>query len=409
MATSPQNAAFNVTNVYNERFEKLLISLDEAIIDAGRKTVKQQLIESSEQNESRRLLLVVEELANKKKEVAANAEQAYLQGVEDDFHKQLIEDLKVEIEDTPMILDKVLKFDPSLGKLLDVLYTEACSISRLVTCLETLPWLEISILRYVRQPKFQRKDSTGQLIVLRTIRSALSFVGIESLRTLVPALIAKHALPTKSEYAPDLMKHQWIYTLGTGNVAKALAKKFDVRPEFAFNIGLFGNIGRTAIIHLYLRAFENKLRQEISKARKKNDLNHATALSTLEPSQAYMIKLVKHYANYLNTNIIKALNCKWLMIAIGFEDFLKIKELNIEHVNKLNLHPFAKLLFTAQGYMHYRMLAANKLIDKHAASAYLRNFGIDSNDLALISKINLTGIELNISGIVEETEQDSSN
>ncbi len=407
MTNSPQQSAFNVIDVYHERFEKLLISLDEAIIDAGRKTEKQRLIESSEQNESRRLLLGVEELANKKKEVAASAEQAYLQKVEDDFHKFLIADLKVDIEDTPMILEKVLKFDPSLGKLLDVLYTEACSISRLVTCLETLPWLASSILRYVRQPKYQRKDSTGQIVVLRTIRSALSFVGIESLRTLIPALIAKHALPAKSEHTPNLIKHQWLYTLGTGNVSKALASKFDVRPEFAFNIGLFGNIGRTAIVHLYLRTFENKLRQEISKARKKNNINHATALSTLEPSQKYMIKLVKEYAAYVNANVIKALNCRWLMIAIGFEDYLKIKELNIQHVNKLDLHPFAKLLFTSQGYMHYRMLAANKLIDKKAASAYLRNFGIDSNDLSLISKINLTGIELNISGTFEEPEKSS--
>lgn len=405
MAISPKTTALQVTSVLNERFEKLLISTDEAIIDAGRKTEKQQLIESSEQNESRRLLLVVEELANKKKEVAANAEQAYLQGVEDEFHKHLIQDLKVEFQDTKMIMDKVLRFDPSLGKLLDVLYTEACSISRLVSCLETLPWLETSILKYVRQPKYHRKDSSGQLIDLKTIRSALSFVGIESLRTLVPALIAKHALPSKSEFTPDLMKHLWIYTIGTGNTAKAIANKFDVRPEFAFNIGLFGNIGRTVVTNLYLRAFDNKLRQQISKARKKNDLNQATALSTLEPSNRYIVSLTKQYSAIINANIIKALNCRWLMIAIGFEDFLKIKELNIDHVKKLDLHPFANLLFTAQGYMHYRMLAANKLIDKPAATAYLRSFGIDSSHLTILSKVNLTGIELNISGIIEESEE----
>jgi hypothetical protein len=35
---------------------------------------------------------------------------------------------------------------------------------------------------------------------------------------------------------------------------------------------------------------------------------------------------------------------------------------------------------------------------------YLRSFGIGSKEVAIVSKINLTGVELNIAGIIDESE-----
>ena len=404
MTVRLKKSVSQLARVYNDRFEKLLLSLDEAIIDAGQKTEKQKLIEDSEQNESRRLLLVVEELANKKKEVAQTAENAYLLQVEADFHRLLIADLEIEFRDTKMIMERVLKFDQSLGRLLDILYTEACSISRLVKCLETLPWLEEAIMKFVRQPKYRRVDSKGHPIILKTIRSCLSFVGIDSLRTLIPVLVAKHANPMQSEFTPNLVKNMWLYTIGTGNIAKGLAKNYDIKPHFAFNIGLLSNIGRTAIANLYLKSFDNKLREEIIKARKDNNPNQAKALGTLSPSHKYIITLWKRYAAQITADIITALNCRWMMIAVGFEDYANIREISMKHVEAQNLHPYAKLLFSSQGFMQYKMMHREKLMGKQEALMYLRNFGISSNDVSTISKVNLTGVELNIAGVIDESE-----
>jgi hypothetical protein len=400
-----QQRVSQLANEYNMRFEKLLLSRDEAIIDAGLKTDKQRLIETSEQNDSRRLLLVIEELANKKKEVAASAESAYLLEVEADFHQALIADLDIEFQDTAMIMEKILKFDKSLGALLDVLYTEACSITRLMTCLETLPWLEESLLKFVRHPKYRRTDSAGRTITLKTIRSALSFVGIESLRTLVPVLIAKHTNPVQSEFTPNIVKTMWLYTLGTSNIAKALSQKYGIKPHFGYNLGLLANIGRAAVVSLYLRAFDKKLRKEIIKARKKNNMNEAKALSTLRPSNKYIIELWQRHANTITANVVQSLNCRWLMIAVGFEDFAKIQKVDITHLDKLDLHPLAKLLFTSQGFMQYKILNKEKLMGKQEAMIYLRSFGVTSSHVSLISALNFTGIELNIAGIIDQTEE----
>lgn len=390
--------------IYNERFEKLLLSLDEAIIDAGRKTKKQIQIEDSEQFESRRTLLVIEELANKQREVEQTAETEYLQRVEAEFHASLIEELKVQFQDTDMIMDKVLKFDLSIGKLLDVLYTESCTISRLVAIIENIPWLSNAILKFVRQPKYRRVDSTGHPIILKTLRNALSFIGIESLRTLVPVLIAKHANPLQSEFTPDLVKHMWQYTIGTSNITQALAPKYQVKQHIALNLGLFSNIGRTVVVNLYLRAFDAKLREEIIAAQEDNRINYAKNLSTLSPSHNYIISLWQKYAAIVTANVMKSLNCRWMMIDAGFEDLAKMRKVSFQHAEELDLHPFAKLLFCSQGFMQYKMLNNDKLMGKQESLEYLRNFGITSNDVSSINKVNLSAINLTVAGVTETDE-----
>lgn len=380
------------------------MSSDEAIIDAGRKTESQKFIEDSEQFEARRILLSVEELANKKREIVATAKNTYLLQMEADFHQELIADLEVEFRNTQSIMQDVLMFDTNLGKLLDILYTEACSISRLVQCLQTLPWLELALMRFVVQPKYRRLDSAGHPIQLKTIRSALSFIGIESLRSLIPVLIAKHTNPMKSEFTPDLVKNMWLYTIGTGNIAKALAPKNEIRPHFGFNLGLLSNIGRTCVVNLYLRAFDNKLREQIIKARKANNPIQAKALASLSPSHKYIIMLWKKHASKITANIVGAMQCRWLTIATGFEDYSNINEISMASVEKLDLHPFARLLFSAQGFMQYKMMHRESLMGKEEAMMYLRNFGITSNDVAIVSKISLTGVELNIAGKIDESD-----
>eukprot|EP00232_Nephroselmis_pyriformis_P022997 CAMPEP_0182872676 /NCGR_PEP_ID=MMETSP0034_2-20130328/11863_1 /TAXON_ID=156128 /ORGANISM="Nephroselmis pyriformis, Strain CCMP717" /LENGTH=208 /DNA_ID=CAMNT_0025005281 /DNA_START=31 /DNA_END=653 /DNA_ORIENTATION=+ len=207
----------------NSRFDHLLVSLDEAILLSGQKTEKQRIMEDSEQADARRELLFVEEVAIKNREEINQKQNLFIQQVEAEFHVSFINDLAEKIRDTDFVLKKILGYDPELGKLLDVLYTESCSISRLEASIIQMDWLQDAIIKFVKQPKYRRFDSKGKLIVINSLRSALSFVGIESLRTLLPALIAKRSLPPKSEVFPELQKHMWEYTLGTGKACKAIA------------------------------------------------------------------------------------------------------------------------------------------------------------------------------------------
>jgi hypothetical protein len=380
----------------NNRFEHLLVSLDEAVILSGKKTEKQRIMEDSEQADARRELLFVEEVAIKNREEITQKRNLFIQQVEAEFHVSLINDLAERFRNTEFVLEKVLGYDLSIGKMFDVLYTESCSISRLEILIKELDWLSDAIIKFVKQPTYRRFDSKGKLIVIHSLRNALSFVGIESLRTLLPALIAKRSLPPKSALFPELQKNMWEYTLGTGKACRAIAEKEGMKWYLGYNIGLLSTIGRSAITTMYLKAFDGKLREKLIQAQKKQDPAEAEALNTLVPSHKYLISLWHRYADHLTNDLVASLKCRWLMVGIGFEDYTRIKEISFAHVKANNLHPLTSLLFRCQGYMQFKMMKTNNLISKEASMLYLRNFGIVSDDVVLLMKTNLTGIEIKI-------------
>ncbi|MFQ3206053.1 MAG: hypothetical protein ACI9IT_000187 [Glaciecola sp.] len=385
-----------LASTMNNRFEHLLVSLDEAVILSGKKTEKQRIMEESEQADARRELLFVEEVAIKNREDIIQKRKLFIQQVEAELHVSLINDLAERFKNTDFILEKVLGYDPSIGKIFDVLYTESCSISRLEVLIKELDWLSDATINFAKQPKYRRFDSKGKLIVIHSLRSALSFVGIESLRTLLPALIAKRSIPAKSALFPELHKNIWEYTLGTGKTCRAIAEKEGMKWYLGYNIGLLSTIGRSAVTTMYLKAFDGKLREKLIQAQKKKDPAEAEALNTLVPSHKYLISMWDTYADNLTNDLVASLKCRWLMVGIGFEDYIRIKETSFAHVKASNLHPLTSLLFRCRGYLKFKMMKANNLISKEASMLYLRNFGLGSDDVVLLMKTNLTGIEIKI-------------
>lgn len=390
-----------LASILNNRFDHLLISVDDALLFTSQKTDKESIMEGSEQAQARRQLLIIEEDAIKQRKLMSQQQEEFFQKIEAEFHTVLISDLAEKFDDTDYVLKKVLGYNLALGQLLDILYTESCSISRLEACVKQMEWLSQAVIRFVKQPKYRRFDSKGKLIVIENLRSALSFVGIESLRTLLPALIAKHSLPSKTELFPQLQQHMWEYTLGTGKACQAIAKTEGIKWYLGYNTGLLSTIGRNAITKIYLKYFDIKLREEVIIARKENNLVQAEALGNLIPSSKYLISLWQRYADQLTSNLVVELKCRWLMIGIGLEDYTQIKAMTITEVKEKKLHPLTNLLFRCRGYMHFKMMQENGLISKQAAIVYLKSRGIVSDNITLLKKTNLSGLSIKIAGIQE--------
>ncbi|MFC3122974.1 HDOD domain-containing protein [Agaribacter flavus] len=385
-----------LASAFNDRFLQLLISLDEAIVLSGKKTAQMKIFEDSEQQDARRELLMVEEIANRKREIEADAEMTHHLKIEAQFHQRLLVDIEERLQDTDNILSSILNVNEHLGKLLDVLYTEACTLSKLVDHIDALPWLQRAILQFVKQPKYRRVDAKGHAVIISTTKAALSFIGIESLRQLVPVLVSKHVMPPNSEFTPDLQRHLWLYTIGTGNVARELSKEFGVKPHLGFNLGLLASIGHSVVATIYLKAFDIQLREEIIDAKNNNNHVLAQSIAKLTPSHKYIRSLWKMHAAKVAYSIIAALKLRWLNITPGVAGIASIKEISYKYVEKHNLHPLAKLLFKSAGYMQFKLMQKNQLMSKEASMLYLRNFGIAASDLSNLRNVNLTGLELKI-------------
>lgn len=389
----------------NDRFDEFLVSEEKAYATVGKKTAKQIAIENSEQFDSRRALLNVEEDTNKKREQELQQKERLKAKVESEFHEDVAEELQKRLSDTDDIMTSVLDIGTNIGKLMDVLYTDACTISRLVTQIEEMPWLSKRLIQFTHQPKYQRTDASGSAIMIKSLRQALSFIGIESLRTLIPVLIAKHTLPKKSEAFKDLNKHLWIYTLGTGNVAKCLAPRLGARAEFGFIAGLLSAMGTSSVVTQYMKVFDSKQREAIIQCRNSNAMPKAETLNQLTYSAEYLAAYIRLYAGKVSSDIISKFNMRWIMISPGFSDWSKVRNETFKQIQKKELHPIALLLFKSQSFMKFKLLQSSRLISKQESMIWLHNCGINGDDISILSLINLTGISFEIAEEIVSVEE----
>ncbi len=380
----------------NERFDDFLVFEEKAFAKAGKKTAKQIAIENSVQKDSKRELLNIEESANKRREQEVHKKEVIKAKIEREFHESVEAELQTRLDDIEDVIETTLNIDVGIGKLLDILYTDACTISRLVTQIEEMPWLKKRLIRFTHQPKYQRTDSSGSAIIIKSVRQALSFIGIDSLRILIPVLIAKHTLPRRSESFPHFNKHLWLYILGSGNAAKCLAPRLGLRADFGFIAGLLSTMGITAVFSIYLKVFDTKQREAIIKCRESNSPQKAEILNQLTYSPDYLAEYMRQYSPSVTADVISEFNMKWIMIAPGLNDLSKVKRETFKQVVKKEYHPVAQLLFKSRAFMKFKLLQSSRIISKQEAMLWLHNCGITGDDIAILSLINLTSITFEV-------------
>lgn len=212
----------------DDRFENMIISPERVLEMLGRRKVGEVSFEQSEQGDARRLLLHVEKVAIENKRLQEKTEASYLESVSHHLHEILLGELTEQLSYTDELVQNVLNLPENIGELLDALSVKACSVSKLEPIAATMPWLYDELIVVVNTPQFRRKDSRGRIIVVETLRTALSFLGIENLRTLIPSLILKRAMPQITDPYPLIKQKLTPYTTGVAITAKRLAALTDL-------------------------------------------------------------------------------------------------------------------------------------------------------------------------------------
>ena len=239
-----------------ERFENLLISPERAIKLLGKRMPGEISFEQSEQGDARRQLLHVEKVAIENKRLQALSEASYIDSVSHYLHEVVLSELTEQLSFPDELFSNVLNLGDDTGTLLDALSVRAASISKLEPLAASQPWLYDELIQVVNTPQFRRRDSKGRTIVVETLRTALSFLGIENLRLLIPSLVVKRAMPQITDPFPCIKLKLTQYGQGTAVTAKHIAPLYKVRAHDAFAFGMLSQLGRCAIIRLYFKLFD---------------------------------------------------------------------------------------------------------------------------------------------------------
>lgn len=341
---------------FDERFDNLLIAQERVFKMLGRRSPGEVRFEESEQGDARRELLHVEKVAIKNKALQEQHEASFIDSVRYDLHELVMHELNIQLENSEHIYQKVLSLSDETADMLDTLSLRAATISRIEPFAAGQPWLYDELMQIVNSPVHRRRDSKGRVIVVESLRTALSFIGIENLRIILPSLVFKRTLPQITDPYPQI-KHKLLqYANGTAVAARELARFTSVKPMDAYALGMLSNVGRCAIARLYFRLFDTVQRSMLEEAQKNRQRDVHDALLKIRPSANYLIALQNEYADKVCADIFEHMHFKRLAIVAPMR--------TVASKETANPGSLADVLDLARHYTQVRMTYQSRALEK---------------------------------------------
>jgi hypothetical protein len=340
-----------------------------------------------EQQKTARKLLTVEKQAIRERDLNQKMEINFLLSVSEQIDEEVELRMQPFLEDTEHLYNKVIGIDEDLPELLDAASVKAASISKAEPIASNISWLYNDLLKLVNQPKYQRTNSKGKVILVDSMRAGLGFFGIENLSMIVTSLAFKRWLPQITDPFPDIKHRIWEEALGTAISCKQIASISNINPQHAFCLGMLQALGKIVVTRLYFRIFEQVQQEALNETEKKRQHEEHKALQRVSPSGNFLVGLVNQYAFDASTRLVKHMNLQRIPILHA------VLELNSDAPPQ-ELSAMAKLLKQGQTYAQYRMLKRHKLITLEQSKELIRSAQMPKGSLELLKLTDLRSLGL---------------
>lgn len=350
----------------DKRFYNLLIGLSNAQDVAGVEIEGKVKAEQSEQLNARRSLLRVEKLAKRDMELNKRSEINYIEGTRDSLNTIIFEKIEKQFLEPEVIQTKVLSMPHSIAELLDSTSVKAASIAKLEPIIEQIPWLASDLLKLVNTPKYRKTDRLGKAIVVENLRMALSFIGMENLKMVIPSMTFKRAIPQITDPYPAFKNKVWEHALGSALSSQRIATLYKVNPNHAFVLGMFHELGKLAVTRLYFRVFDEVHLEAQVEAHDKQERELHAALMKIQPTANTLLTLMWQHSVPQSSNIIDYLGMQRVFIANAMQEYASKPPID-------NMSPLCKTLFHANGYSKFSMLKRYKLINNEEAKSFIKS------------------------------------
>lgn len=338
----------------DERFENLIISPERAMKLSGKRNPGEISFAQSEQGDARRQLLHVEKVAIENKRLQALSEASYIDSVNHYLHEVLIGELSEHLAFPNELFTQTLNLTDDVGGLLDALAVRATSISKIEPFAAGLPWLYDELMQIVNSAQFRRRDSKGRVIVVETLRTALSFLGIENLRLLLPSLVIKRAMPQITDPYPCIKLKLSQFAHGTAVTAMHLAPHYKLRANDAFTFGMLSQLGRCAVIRLYFKLFDKVHLHLLRECQKDKERQRHDALLKVAPSANYLVAIQEEYAEKVAADMLENMMLKRMVLGSAMR--------HCADSNPAEVGSLPRVLEQARTYTKVRMLHQARLV-----------------------------------------------
>ena len=371
----------NLTDLY-QRSLSLFISKEFAgkTLGQGQTTEKQH----SEETFSRRELLEVEEQAKQEKIIAEHGEKHFRNQVMSAFFSKLTTQIMAEFDQKESFYRHFLNLEDAAPTILEILSLPSASINRITPLIKLLPWLAGEMINLVNKPQYRKRAD----VKVSDPNLAISYVGLDNLKLIVPTFILKHALPITTAPYPLMKRKLWNDGLSVALAAKALAEHKELDWYSAFAAAMLSNIGYLAVITCYLGKFNEMHNEEMRQAYENKDKRLHDLLVQAEISPELLLSLMTEHSSKVGADLIELMRFDRLEVTEPIFDLAYGADLK-------KMSPTAQVIAKARAYVAYRSLAREDLIDKDEAKRLLTSVNMSPQEIALLKKSDIDHIKLN--------------
>ncbi len=339
--------------------------------------------QGSEQENRRRELLSVEVKAQQEKIVAAHGEEHFRKQVMATFFAQVNKKVNEEFDNKAYLFNRILNIEEAAPMILELLSLRATSINKIKPLATSLPWLATDLLSLVNKPQYRKRAD----VQVNDAKLALSYLGIDNLKLVMPTFILKHWLPDST--APfSLMKRKlWNDSLSIALASSALAEHAGINRYTAFTTAMLSNIGKLAVTRCFMATYDRMYKQELREAFNAKDKRLHNILTKIQHPPELLLEQIILRSSKLSAELIELMNFDRLMITEAMFDLAYAESLE-------KMCPTAQIVTKAKAYVSYRSLAKDDLITDDEKATLFKLVKLKSSELSLLNKSDIDHIKL---------------
>lgn len=369
-----------VSPIYN-RALSLAISKDFAHHKNGK--VQNSAQQNSEQANRRRELLAVEEEANKNKIIQAHGHEHFKTQVMNKFFDKVRNKINKDFDHKENLYNNVLKIEDAAPSIMEILAIKAASINRITPLAKALPWLCTELINLVNKPQYRKRSE----IQVTEPNLALSYVGLDNLKLVMPTFMLKHWLPAATDPFPLMKRKLWNDSLSIALASQTLAKEQGLDAFTAFAAGMLSNLGLLAVTRGFLNTYNELYTDELRNAYEDKDKKLHDVLVELSAPPELLLEQLVQRSSKVAADMVELMRFDRLQITEAIFD--------LAYANNItNMCAIAKVVTKAKAYVALRSLAKENLINSDEAKALLAAGNLSTADIALLKKSDIDHIKL---------------
>lgn len=339
------------------------------------------------QPQAGRTLLDIDARAQKLRMAGAQAKAQFTEFAQAHLHDEVADELVRKLHNIEHVTASLFEPTAAYYQVLDALSGKTVTVNKLDPLVSRVPWLAEDLLRLVNQPQYRNRTSSGAMV--KDIKTALRFLGVESLQLILPVYAMRRMIPHSTDPFTALKSRLWDYSLAVAIAARRLAEDSPEHPYNAFCVGLFHTLGHAVVTRNYLRTYQQVRQQQLLQARESRDVQLTEALDSLEPDGSFLCESMHEFAAVLSADITSRWQLETLPLCQTLDQLA-------EGVGFVGSSPLARLVQQAQTYVQWQDLKQRQQISEAEAKLWLSSVQLSADSIKLLQQTNLKrlGVEV---------------